>query len=431
MLQVESYRRFLRDTACGPNPMQTLKREIDNLVGANDPQELLAALESLQRELSASILSRFYAVFGEYLKARLDIPLALKAYTQALDHQDYFYARLGLIECLAVQRRADEVVNSISLITLKRLPNAGSAAHLMLAAARVGAFNLCDQIFADCSVLFPNSYDLYYVLAKCAFVKGNPVAARAIALKYLATSSESLERKERMRREFAMDDDYVEFSYGGRSFTMIYPEFASQAHRRARSCFGELEILEFLRDQRPDHKTIIDVGCHVGNHSRYFQSFLKHNSIIGFDAARNAGMYYCRNVPGAIFYNVPVGRSGEEIELYGDIINSRFGQAGVVQGNQILRPEARLVKTNSLDEFAFRDVTMIKIDVEGWELAVLEGAMQTINSQKPILLFEVFRDNRARYEEFISTRLPGYRVTRSFGDQSWKKHDILIEYAAS
>jgi FkbM family methyltransferase len=67
------------------------------------------------------------------------------------------------------------------------------------------------------------------------------------------------------------------------------------------------------------------------------------------------------------------------------------------------------VTTKTLDEFALRDVRLIKIDVEGYEVEVLRGAAGTIERSRPVMVVEVDDGNQiaiARIaEEF------GYTVT--------------------
>ena len=47
------------------------------------------------------------------------------------------------------------------------------------------------------------------------------------------------------------------------------------------------------------------------------------------------------------------------------------------------------VPTARVDDFEFTDVRFIKIDVEGHEQAVLDGALQTIKEQKPVVFVEL------------------------------------------
>ena len=54
------------------------------------------------------------------------------------------------------------------------------------------------------------------------------------------------------------------------------------------------------------------------------------------------------------------------------------------------------VSVRTLDGFELKKVDLIKIDVEGMELEVLEGAIQTILKWRPVVLFE---NKRARYNK--------------------------------
>ena len=47
------------------------------------------------------------------------------------------------------------------------------------------------------------------------------------------------------------------------------------------------------------------------------------------------------------------------------------------------------VEVRTLDSFAFRDVCVIKVDVEGSEMEVLEGARETILRDRPPLIVEL------------------------------------------
>ena len=42
-----------------------------------------------------------------------------------------------------------------------------------------------------------------------------------------------------------------------------------------------------------------------------------------------------------------------------------------------------------LDEYDFHDISFIKIDVEGFELEVVEGARETLRRERPTLLVEI------------------------------------------
>ena len=55
----------------------------------------------------------------------------------------------------------------------------------------------------------------------------------------------------------------------------------------------------------------------------------------------------------------------------------------------------------------------MKIDVEGHEISVLEGAKKTIKRNKPVMIIEVWTKKKGKYDEFkkLMDEL-NYNVTR-------------------
>jgi hypothetical protein len=53
------------------------------------------------------------------------------------------------------------------------------------------------------------------------------------------------------------------------------------------------------------------------------------------------------------------------------------------------RIEERIVDVDTVDNYGFDDVDLIKIDVEGHEQFVILGAVDTIKRTKPILIVEI------------------------------------------
>ena len=51
------------------------------------------------------------------------------------------------------------------------------------------------------------------------------------------------------------------------------------------------------------------------------------------------------------------------------------------------------VEARTIDSFGFSNVSVIKIDVEGHEARVLEGAAQTIGDSHPVILVEILERN--------------------------------------
>ncbi len=82
--------------------------------------------------------------------------------------------------------------------------------------------------------------------------------------------------------------------------------------------------------------------------------------------------------PGSATLHIPVDESGVEHDASASIEH---------RGSTPVRDQ--LVALRTLDSYGFNGVTLIKIDVEGHENSVLEGAARTLWSSRPALLIEI------------------------------------------
>jgi FkbM family methyltransferase len=67
-----------------------------------------------------------------------------------------------------------------------------------------------------------------------------------------------------------------------------------------------------------------------------------------------------------------------------------------------------LVNTTQLDDLHLEDVGFIKIDVEGHELSVLEGAREMFAANRPVCLIECRARNEAPVQAFFESLQVGY-----------------------
>ena len=97
---------------------------------------------------------------------------------------------------------------------------------------------------------------------------------------------------------------------------------------------------------------------------------------------------------------IPVDPSGVEHDASASIEHGKFARA---------RKELVLLRT--LDSFSFDHVSLIKIDVEGHEYSVLQGAKATLANSKPALLIEIEQRHSVRpiAEVFRELMRVGYR----------------------
>lgn len=90
----------------------------------------------------------------------------------------------------------------------------------------------------------------------------------------------------------------------------------------------------------------------------------------------------------SIIYNIALSNCCGHMPLY----NSQDGNYGGFSLHSYFNGSSYLVKNEipvaTLDSFGFNNISMIKIDVENHENEVLEGAIQTIQQNKPIIFIE-------------------------------------------
>jgi FkbM family methyltransferase len=88
------------------------------------------------------------------------------------------------------------------------------------------------------------------------------------------------------------------------------------------------------------------------------------------------------------------------------------GRASLEAAN---RPESAWrqhpVATSRLDDFELGDVGFVKIDVEGHELAVLQGAADLVGAQRPTVMVEI--------EQYADRQDPLDTIVEFFGDRSY------------
>jgi FkbM family methyltransferase len=81
---------------------------------------------------------------------------------------------------------------------------------------------------------------------------------------------------------------------------------------------------------------------------------------------------------GSASLHIPIDESGVEHDASASIEKSEFEQS-----------RDQLVQLQTLDRYSLDDATLIKIDVEGHEYDVIEGASRTLSVSRPALLVEI------------------------------------------
>lgn len=200
-----------------------------------------------------------------------------------------------------------------------------------------------------------------------------------------------------------------------------------------------------LRELCPNPRKIIDIGMNIGMNTWEYATFAQ--EVHGFEPVPTTyqaaldnialnqnhqdpskgwwkdpnGNWASLAVTGKIqTYNVALGPVAGSVEMH---IKKNDGH-NRVSNDGYTTISGKPVKINTgyqrvtvpqetLDSYNFTDVDIIKIDVEGYELQVLEGAVQTIANNRPIVQIECVETQPRAFGKTIQD-LMDYFTTKNY-----------------
>lgn len=190
----------------------------------------------------------------------------------------------------------------------------------------------------------------------------------------------------------------------------------------------EKDLLEDLRRRRP-RGTAIDVGAHVGNHTLWMAAVcgldviaIEPNPVTGSQLIRNIQLNHLETKV-RVF---PVAAGAREGTARLESLNP--ANSGMTRA---VEDAAGTVQMMTIDSLNLSDVGVIKIDVEGQELDILNGARQTIARCHPLLYIEAdgeqARDRVGAFlEPFGYVCFGQYALTPTYGFSMSIRRDVNL-----
>jgi FkbM family methyltransferase len=162
--------------------------------------------------------------------------------------------------------------------------------------------------------------------------------------------------------------------------------------------FGSIDI---CRSYFKEGSTIIDVGAHIGCWTvPMVQAVGVDGLVYAFEA--DPEPYAClqanvNRVGTAHLINAAVWRESGQVQFLRNVSNRgcssiRFGEGEAAPNIEFT------VHSVALDDMNFRDVSFIKIDIEGSEMDCLLGSSALLESQHPVLFFETIGSHNYGYD---------------------------------
>ncbi|MBD2699761.1 FkbM family methyltransferase [Spirosoma sp. BT702] len=206
-------------------------------------------------------------------------------------------------------------------------------------------------------------------------------------------------------------------NYGGGSFT---------------DDSGEKNVIQYVARKtadQPEPVVVFDVGANVGSYARMVLNGLGNRAMIHcFEPSQATYQTLKTNVPepNVKKHNLGLSDQAGELALYTDAAQS--GMTSVYQRDlqhiNVSFAQNEVAVFSTVDEFSaaqnIRQIDLLKIDVEGHELAVLKGARQMIDEQRiRFIQFEfggTSIDSRTYFRDFWRLLSPNYTLYRIVGN---------------
>jgi FkbM family methyltransferase len=172
-------------------------------------------------------------------------------------------------------------------------------------------------------------------------------------------------------------------------------------------------VVSFLWEKGLDHAfkfkkgmTFLDVGAHVGKYTlRAAVSVGNEGKVIAVEPDKDNFDVLVRNIAlnglsNCVPLNLAAYSSDGEVLLFKGAdsavhsIKEDFGEGSY-------KVKARALD-NVLEEIGVKRLDLVKIDVEGAELEVLEGMEKTLKKQNPTLIIEILRRDEDKVLDYLS-----------------------------
>ena len=169
--------------------------------------------------------------------------------------------------------------------------------------------------------------------------------------------------------------------------------------------FYEIETLEYLKKEYKQFEHVLDIGSNMGNHMLYYCSNLGAKKVHCFEPnqfnleqlQKNISLNHLEKT--VTVYPYALGaESGKGVQA--DFSLGNTGMNRIDKVADATGAEA-VIEIRSLDSLGIQQANFMKIDVEGFEVEVLKGAGNTIKQCKPVVMIEVFENNRQHVDELM------------------------------
>ena len=146
------------------------------------------------------------------------------------------------------------------------------------------------------------------------------------------------------------------------------------------------------------NQTVIDVGANYGDSAIWWSKKFG-AKVIAFEPLDNVFKILEENI----------ALNKADVEAYNLALGNGSDIIGNPEGTMLIKGGNVKFRTEKLDSFALERADILKIDVEGFEFEVIQGAEKTIRRLKPHIILETHsKELRSKCNEFLNEL--GYKL---------------------
>ena len=212
------------------------------------------------------------------------------------------------------------------------------------------------------------------------------------------------------------------------------------SHSIIRKCdFEDLKELNLIKIRSEDKSTLIfDCGSNFGFYSLYLASLNENNQVIAFEASPKTYQELKKNIEENEFKNIQchnLALTNNENQTLTFFESSNDWESSLIESNFNNKTKTN-ISSAKLDSFEDRiekknQHIVIKLDVEGYEMQVLDGAKKIIEKYSPIIILEfsifIDKDNKFNYDYLKSFLVQYDYLIFNTNYQEVSLQDVLAE----
>ena len=160
----------------------------------------------------------------------------------------------------------------------------------------------------------------------------------------------------------------------------------------------EQRVRDKVKDNITEFKTFVDVGANIGIWAYPFKDLFE--NVICYEPSPRNLECLRKNMQGTVdIREYGLGNENKEAEFVDSADNC--GNAHIVDKK---KKHSYTIRVKKLDEENLQSCSLIKIDVQGYEWPVIQGAKNTIEKFRPWVVFEPNQDVNEMIAYFHSLR---------------------------